>query len=143
MLTQQLHTKFKYTANSKTYATIDEQLRRLRRMPQAAYAADGPDDGQQPPAKHPDPNCYFCGQRETIGHYFGGCSFEDFHRVRLKRHGKSALHLVRAIESGSRGMSCLYHDSEAADTGERTARNLPSPIPWARGCTTPDVIFFL
>lgn len=55
---------------------------------------------------------------ETIGHYFGGCPFTDYHGIRIKRRGNSVLHLVRDIESGKRGMSCLCHDSEAAGTGE-------------------------
>lgn len=51
VLAEKLHAQ--YTASSKTYATIDEQLRRLHDMPQAAYAADDQSGDQQPPPAPP------------------------------------------------------------------------------------------
>lgn len=38
-------------------------------------------------------------------------------------------------------MGCLFHDSEAAETGERSARRLPHLIPRGAHSSIPDVIF--
>jgi ribonuclease HI len=91
------------------------------------------------PGKYQSPMCQLCLDRqETIGHYFGGCTHQLMHKMACKRHGKTVMHMVKAIQAGSLGDRALFHDSEA---GDRSARAMPGAIPRRRGESIPDVVF--